>query len=85
MYLVGPVLVSKTPPDNTVIEKTFVDVNPGGRGFPLDCVPRHRVAIIIPYRDRPQHLQTLLYNLHPILLRQQIDYQIFVVEQEGQY
>lgn len=81
--LVGPVAVSKTPPELAVIEKSFTEVKPGGKGCPADCVARHRVAIIIPFRDRPQHLQTLLYNLHPILLRQQIDYQIFVVEQKG--
>lgn len=67
----------------SVMEKTFTDVKPGGRGYPTDCLARYRVAIIIPFRDRPQHLQTLLYNLHPMLLRQQIDYQIFIVEQKG--
>nr|KAF7413236.1 hypothetical protein H0235_013087 [Vespula pensylvanica] len=81
--LVGPVAVSKIPPEISVIEKTFTEVNPGGRGCPTNCVARDRVAIIIPFRDRPQHLQALLFNVHPILLRQQIDYQIFVVEQEG--
>ncbi|XP_076756019.1 beta-1,4-N-acetylgalactosaminyltransferase bre-4 [Xylocopa sonorina] len=81
--LVGPLAVSKSPPELSVIEKMFVDVKPGGRGCPSDCVARHRVAIVIPFRDRPQHLQALLFNLHPMLLRQQIDYQIFVVEQKG--
>ncbi|XP_043463549.1 beta-1,4-N-acetylgalactosaminyltransferase bre-4-like [Leptopilina heterotoma] len=81
--LVGPVLVIKTPPELSIMEKNFTRVKPGGRGFPTNCITRHHVAIIIPFRDRPQHLQTLLYNLHPILLRQQIDYQIFIVEQEG--
>lgn len=81
--LVGPVIVSKSPPPLSEMEKSFMEVKAGGIGRPADCVARHRVAIIIPFRDRPQHLQTLLYNLHPVLLRQQIDYQIFVVEQEG--
>ncbi|XP_076282095.1 beta-1,4-N-acetylgalactosaminyltransferase bre-4 isoform X2 [Lasioglossum baleicum] len=83
--LVGPLAVGKSPPELSVIEKEkgFADVKPGGRGYPADCVARHRVAVVIPFRDRPQHLQALLYNLHPMLLRQQIDYQIFVVEQRG--
>ncbi|XP_014484777.1 PREDICTED: beta-1,4-N-acetylgalactosaminyltransferase bre-4-like [Dinoponera quadriceps] len=82
--LVGPVVVSKLlPPSLSEMEKTFAEVKAGGTGRPADCVARHRVAIIIPFRDRLQHLQALLYNLHPILLRQQIDYQIFVIEQEG--
>ncbi|XP_033229170.1 beta-1,4-N-acetylgalactosaminyltransferase bre-4-like [Belonocnema kinseyi] len=76
--LVGPVAVSLSP-----TEKKFTEVKPGGRGFPSNCIARHRVAIIIPYRDRPNHLQALLQTLHPILLRQQIDYQIFIIEQEG--
>lgn len=81
--LIGPVHVSKTPPELSVVERAFTEVKPGGRGWPTNCTARHRVAIVIPYRDRLHHLLTLLYNLHPILLRQQIDYQIFVVEQEG--
>ncbi|XP_066595089.1 beta-1,4-N-acetylgalactosaminyltransferase bre-4-like [Prorops nasuta] len=81
--LVGPVVVSKSPPEMSLMEKIFTQVKPGGRGCPVDCIARYRVAIIIPFRDRMQHLQSLLYNLHPILLRQQVDYQIFVVEQEG--
>ncbi|KAK9303791.1 hypothetical protein QLX08_004658 [Tetragonisca angustula] len=81
--LVGPLTVIKSPPELPAMEKTFTEVKPGGKGYPTDCVARHRVAIIIPFRDRPKHLQALLYNLHPMLLRQQIDYQIFVVEQKG--
>ncbi|RWS29262.1 uncharacterized protein B4U80_05148 [Leptotrombidium deliense] len=53
----------------------------GGHYEPLDCYSRHRVAIIIPYRDRKEHLFVLLNQLHPILQRQQLDYKIFVVEQ----
>ncbi|XP_076387031.1 beta-1,4-N-acetylgalactosaminyltransferase bre-4 [Megachile rotundata] len=81
--LVGPLAVSKSPPEMSQMEKQFSEVKPGGRGYPSDCLARYRVAIIVPFRDRPQHLQALLYNLHPMLLRQQIDYQIFIVEQKG--
>lgn len=81
--LVGPLAILKNPPEMSVLETRLKDVNQGGRGNPKDCASRHRVAIIIPYRNRYEHLVTFLYNLHPVLLRQQIDYQIFVVEQEG--
>ncbi|KAK2145156.1 hypothetical protein LSH36_698g00029, partial [Paralvinella palmiformis] len=57
------------------------EIQPGGAWSPRRCVARHRVAIIIPYRDREQHLITLLYYLHPVLQRQQLDYRIYVVEQ----
>ncbi|CAL1296007.1 unnamed protein product [Larinioides sclopetarius] len=56
-----------------------------GRGSwtPRDCVPQHRVALIIPYRDRLEHLSTLLYTLHPLLQRQLLEYRVYVVEQYG--
>ena len=34
-------------------------------------------------RDRQQHLHLFLRHMHPLLQRQQLDYQIFVVEQAG--
>ena len=59
------------------------DLSPGGRWRPSHCHSAHKVAIIIPYRDRPAHLHVLLAHLHPLLQRQQIDYRIVVVEQQG--
>ncbi len=55
----------------------------GGHGQPETCRARHKVAVIIPYRDRELHLVKLLAHLHPILKRQQLDYRIYVVEQVG--
>ncbi|KAI0218404.1 Beta-1,4-N-acetylgalactosaminyltransferase bre-4 [Lamellibrachia satsuma] len=59
------------------------EILPGGKWRPRDCVARHKVALIIPYRDREDHLILLLSQLHPILQRQQLDYRIVVVEQFG--
>lgn len=53
----------------------------GGHYRPPDCEARHRTAIIIPHRDREQHLRILLYYLHPFLQRQQIQYGIYVIHQ----
>lgn len=53
----------------------------GGNYEPTECKAKDRVAIIIPYRDREEQLPILLKNLHPMLMRQQINYGIFVVEQ----
>jgi beta-1,4-galactosyltransferase 1 len=33
------------------------------------------------FRDREDHLTIFLHHLHPILQRQQLNYQIFVIEQ----
>ena len=43
----------------------------------------HRVAIIVPYRDRELHLRTFLLNIHSFLSRQMLDYGVFIVEQFG--
>ena len=37
---------------------------------PHDCVASETTAIIIPIRDRDEHLQILLGHLHPILQKQ---------------
>lgn len=42
----------------------------GGRFFPPHCSSRHRVAIIVPYRDRLEHLRTFLVNIHAFLKNQ---------------
>ncbi|CAK6964266.1 beta-1%2C4-galactosyltransferase 3 [Scomber scombrus] len=57
----------------------------GGRYRPPDCKARHRTAIIIPYRHRELHLKFLLYNMHPFLQRQQLNYGIYVIHQAGDY
>ena len=56
-------------------------IKPGGNYKPDECVARQKVAIIVPYRDRPEHLRIFLHHLHPVLQRQQLDYRIIVVEQ----
>ncbi|XP_052260598.1 beta-1,4-N-acetylgalactosaminyltransferase bre-4-like isoform X2 [Dreissena polymorpha] len=58
-------------------------VQPGGKWSPSGCVARQRVAIIIPFRGRQQHLTLLLNDLIPLLKNQQLGFQIFVVEQFG--
>ncbi|XP_046335978.1 beta-1,4-N-acetylgalactosaminyltransferase bre-4-like isoform X1 [Haliotis rufescens] len=63
------------------LEMRYTELKPGGRFNPAGCTSRHRVAIIVPYRDRESHLKVLLNNLHPMLQRQQLDYGIYVVEQ----
>lgn len=42
---------------------------------------RHRVAIIIPFRDRQSHLTRLLDFLIPVLQRQRLDFRFIVTEQ----
>ncbi|CAL1538517.1 unnamed protein product [Lymnaea stagnalis] len=86
----SPYLVGNTTDVNLNISVDFEasvkehsDVLPGGEWRPSSCISRHRVAIIIPYRDRWNHLKVLLHYLLPTLKRQQIHFRIFVVEQFG--
>lgn len=53
----------------------------GGYYRPRNCTSKDKVAIIVPFRDRYAHLPIFLKNIHPFLMRQQIEYKIFIVEQ----
>jgi len=53
----------------------------GGSWTPNNCTSRHRIAVVVPYRDRQQHLRVFLRHMHPFLQRQMLDYTIYVVEQ----
>ncbi|XP_063292831.1 beta-1,4-galactosyltransferase 3-like [Pelobates fuscus] len=60
-------------------------VTEGGRYKPPDCESTHKTAVIIPHRNREQHLKYLLYYLHPFLQRQQLNYGIYIIHQAGNY
>nr|XP_010965672.1 PREDICTED: beta-1,4-galactosyltransferase 1 [Camelus bactrianus] len=72
------------PVDLKLVEKQNPEVKLGGRYAPKDCISPHKVAIIIPFRNRQEHLKYWLYYLHPILQRQQLDYGIYVINQAGE-
>ncbi|XP_034033261.1 beta-1,4-galactosyltransferase 1-like isoform X3 [Thalassophryne amazonica] len=65
------------------IKKENPNVLMGGRYRPKDCMALQKVAIIIPFRNRNEHLKYWLYYLHPILQRQQMDYGVFIINQDG--
>ncbi|KFB46965.1 AGAP004781-PA-like protein [Anopheles sinensis] len=78
----GPIDVDVTYEPLSVIEKRYADkLQPGGQYAPPDCTARNRVAIIVPYRDREQHLPIFLKNIHALLMKQQLEYGIYIVEQ----
>ena len=63
------------------IEARHQDLLSGGRWTPTNCSANHRVAILVPYRDRDAHLKIFLAHMHPFLQRQLLEYTIYVVEQ----
>ncbi|XP_039526081.1 beta-1,4-galactosyltransferase 1 isoform X2 [Pimephales promelas] len=70
--------------DLDVVRKENPQLVMGGRYKPGDCLALQKVALIIPFRNRDEHLKYWLHYIHPILQRQQLDYGIYVIEQEGQ-
>ncbi|XP_062948385.1 beta-1,4-galactosyltransferase 3-like [Cynocephalus volans] len=53
----------------------------GGQNQPPDCWTQHHTAVVVPYYGQAEHLQHLLFHLHPFLQRQQLHYAIYVVNQ----
>lgn len=85
--LLGPLYVQqKSVPDlmpgNAKFRAQFGEtIVPGGASKPENCLSRTKLAVILPYRDRAEHLKIFLHHMHPIFQRQLLDYRIFVVEQ----
>lgn len=60
------------------------DISPGGHGLPTAaCQPQVRVAVVVPYRDRPEQLNAFLWYMHHFLSMQYLDYTIIIVEQSS--
>ncbi|KAJ8037295.1 Beta-1,4-galactosyltransferase 5 [Holothuria leucospilota] len=57
---------------------------PGGHWIPSGCIPRWKVAVIIPFRDRFVHLPIILRHLVPFLKSQYLEFGIFFVEQANE-
>ncbi|XP_008114833.1 beta-1,4-galactosyltransferase 1 isoform X1 [Anolis carolinensis] len=82
--LIGPLRVEFSQTVNLEnVQKDNSEVRDGGHYTPKDCKALQKVAIIIPFRNRDEHLKYWLYYLHPILQRQQLDYGIYVINQGG--
>lgn len=64
-------------PEMSELEKLFPELELGGRYRPPHCTSRHKVAIIVPFRDREDHLRTFLFNLHTLLPRQQLGKHVY--------
>ncbi|XP_007542675.1 beta-1,4-galactosyltransferase 1-like [Poecilia formosa] len=83
--LVGPLLVEfETKRSLELVRKQVGSLlQQGGRYRPPNCTARQKVAVIVPFRNRSQHLNHWLYYLHPVLMRQQLDYGVYVINQDG--
>ena len=81
--LLGPISIEDLPTNFSLENSSsfHVDVENGGSYRPKECQARHKVALIVPYRNRWQILSQFLFHTHKILQRQQLDYHIYVCEQ----
>ena len=77
----GRVVVSQTYIPEETLETQIKNVKNGGRWEPETCTSRYKVAIIVPYRDRPKEKSYFLQHMHPFLQRQLLCYRVFIVEQ----
>lgn len=80
--LVGRFFPDKHELNLDIYDEQFESVfKPGGYYKPTKCISRDRVAIIVPVRKRDEQIPIFLKNLHPLLMRQQIEHQIFIIHQ----
>ncbi|XP_065923193.1 beta-1,4-galactosyltransferase 4 [Magallana gigas] len=80
LNLVGSLKIDKTRQTWEACERKYSMVK-DGRYKPDDCTARQKVAILIPFRDRESHLTIFLNHIHAFLMKQQLEYAIYVVEQ----
>lgn len=79
---VGRLLIEfSSPMSMERVQRENPDVSLGGKYTPPDCLPRQKVAILIPFRHREHHLKYWLHYLHPILRRQKVAYGIYIINQ----
>ncbi|KAG6462526.1 hypothetical protein O3G_MSEX013318, partial [Manduca sexta] len=69
--------------DNRVKDNWISKVALGGYYNPKKCRSRHKVAILVPYRNREKNLAVFTNHMHPFLIKQQLEYRIFIIEQAG--
>lgn len=85
--ITSPELLGKFSPDvmkeslNSVENRFSCGLKAGGYYKPKHCISRDRVAIIAVCRDREEQIPIFLKNLHPFLMRQQLEYQVFIIFQ----
>jgi hypothetical protein len=83
--LTSKIPVNENPIELEELEALLEDtVSPeiglGGKWSPRDCQSRHKVAIIVPYRNREHNLQVFLRHMHQFLSKQQLEYGIYLAE-----
>lgn len=64
-----------------VESRLSLSLPPGGWFILKECKANHRVAVVVAKREREYMLPIFLKNIHSMLMKQQLEYGIYVVEQ----
>jgi beta-1,4-galactosyltransferase 1/beta-1,4-galactosyltransferase 2 len=82
LFEVGPVKINLTNLNEEQISPALAPqgIEIGGKWKPKNCEPRHHVAVLVPFRDRREHLNDFLLNMHPVFARQELAYGIYLIE-----
>ena len=66
------------------LNKQVKNVKTGGYFIPGNGIePVQKVALVIPVRNRDEHLRIFLSHIHPFLQNQNLEYKVYVVNQTG--
>lgn len=76
-----PLVQSDVEPMNSLSTIEGYDNTIQGCWFPSDCVPRWRIAVLVPYRNRTAQLSIFLRYLPAFLRSQKAAFCIFIIEQ----
>eukprot|EP00095_Tigriopus_kingsejongensis_P003317 maker-scaffold612_size124412-snap-gene-0.20 protein:Tk03317 transcript:maker-scaffold612_size124412-snap-gene-0.20-mRNA-1 annotation:"unnamed protein product" len=52
-----------------------------GQFHPKHCRTRHKVGILVPFKDRESHLKSFTNHIHPFLQKQNLNYRIYIINQ----
>jgi hypothetical protein len=63
------------------LEELYQPNEENGWWSPTDCEATDTVAIVVPYRNREHYLKGFLSHMHPLLRKQNLRYQIFIIDQ----
>ncbi|XP_019640750.1 PREDICTED: beta-1,4-galactosyltransferase 2-like [Branchiostoma belcheri] len=86
-YLVNTSSTKREPETLKKTNNTYGDVRLGGKWSPTgnrNGSSGEKMAILVTFRDREEHLSIFLSRMHPFFQRQGLDYTIYVIEQHGE-
>jgi len=77
----GRIPIDITVPSFHTLEVNNPNLLPGGHYLPPNCTATCKIAVVVPYRNRPDQLKVFLQHIHPFLARQTVQYTIYVANQ----